>query len=252
MKLLFDRSLLTLASPITYSGISLFVHDKSMKSTYDTFDIVQPTVYISDLSNVTKSVLNCISERPDIKVAFIKNESSDQTLENLDKVKSYFGNAYPILENLYYYDAIACKNAKEKYSSMDLLIINSEDEKQVNLNLPLKYIVRIFNNKRMIHNNYFCGTILDTQIEHMYKSSKITLANSQSRLNIIHCDSYPAESLDYEYLIRLLESDLTEEISNLKNETKEMTNFNALINVLKSVNEFEYANIISNKAKELE
>lgn len=252
MKLLFDRSLLTLVSPIASTGVALFAHDKLIKSTYDTFDIVQPTVYISDLSNVTKSVLNCISERPDIKVAFIKNESSDQTLESLDKVKSCFGNVYPVLENLYYYDVVACKNAKKKYSSMDLLVINSEDEKQVDLSLPLKYIVRIFNNKRMIHNNYFCGTILDTQIEHMYKSSKITLINNQSRLNAIHCDSYPAESLDYEYLMHLLESDLTEEISSLKNQTKEMTNFNAVINVLKSLNEFEYVDIISNKAKELE
>lgn len=252
MKLLFDRSLLTLFSPVTYAGISSFVHDKSIRSTYDTFDIVKPTVYISDLSNVTKSVLNCISERPDIKVAFIKNENSDQVLENLDNIKSHFGNAYPVLENLYYYDLIACKNAKKKYSYMDLLIINSENDKQVNLNLPLKYIVRIFNNKNMIHNNYFCGTISDSQIEHMYKSSKITLVNNQSRLNAIHCDSYPVESLDYEYLKHLLESDLTEEISSLKNETSEMTNFNAVVSVLKSVNELEYADVVRNKAKELE
>lgn len=252
MKLLCDRSLLTLVSPITFAGISPFIHDKSIKSTYDTFDIVQPTVYISDLSNITKGVLNCISERPDIKVAFIKNENSDQILENLDKIKSCFGNAYPILENLYYYDTIACKNAKKKYSSTDLLISNSEDEKQANLNLPLKYIVRIFNNKNVIHSNYFCGTISDSQIEHMYKSSKITLVNNQSRLNAIHCDSYPAELLDYEYLKHLLESDLTEEISNLKNETKDMTNFNAVIKILKSLNEFECADIVCNKAKELE
>ena len=238
MKLLVDSSLVHLATPYILVGGSAFIHNPSTLSTFDTFDKINPEIYFCDLKMLKKSTISNIKERPYLKVLFIDEENDTK---NQEIVKSEFGNVYKIIKDIGCADAISCKSAVKKYSDCDIISIDQAINYK-NLNLPLKYKVRIFS-KNIVPSNYYCGVMNEKNIFSAYKSSKLTFDSGSQMMNIILCGSYPINNLDKEYLLSKLESDINKEILEKRKEILDSkTNLHVCSNLFRELDE----NIISN------
>ena len=70
MKILVDSNIVSYATPGVFSGFSASLLDPKLMPVYDSFDIVNPDIYIGSLGNISESIIRNIEERPALKNVF--------------------------------------------------------------------------------------------------------------------------------------------------------------------------------------
>lgn len=251
MKILVDESLISYAFPAVYAGFSGSKHDARVKSTFDTFDYIEPDVYIGDPNSLTEAVLKNLEERPHLRVCFLeKNKVHDGEHSNYKKVIDRLGNTPIWVSDSGCADIInySKANFNPLYKS-DVVSIEDIPIKQIEgLNVPDQYIMRIFS-AEIINHSKFCGYVNPAIRKNIYKSSRLSLSVGDNIYNSIICDCFPTSIGS---VLEDLNSDVSSELKILKEEVlASRTNFHVLSSVLEYLNLDKESKIIKDKLKEL-
>lgn len=250
MNILVDKTLISYARPAVLCGHHASKHDTDVKATFETFDMVNPDIYIADADLLNNTVFKNIEERPALKVCVVQKSNKTEH-ENKKIFEERFGNIYPWINDTGYADIFDYKDLQfvEKYKC-DLVCIEDNIQAQlesINLNFSIKF--RIFSSN-VIRNNNYCGIVPHNIKKHLYRSSKCSIAVGDNYYNSILCGCYPIDlSKD------IIEQVNTDNSAKLKAQTEELlekhTSFHATANVFDVLNLTKEAAIIRNKVKEL-
>ena len=255
MKLLVDASLLTYGIAAVYSKISAAQHNPSVASTFDTFDSIDPDVYIADCNSITDTVIKNIEERPALKLCIVEkgNNSQKESHPNYQKLVNVIGNSFFWFHDTGKADLVTFKDAKfNPLYKADIVSIQDELIPCVNnLVLPDGIIFRIFSNEKIDHNNY-CGLAVPEIKKHIYKSSKLSISTGDNFYNSALCDCLPLECSTEENILELLNSDTSKQLKFIKDRIyEEANNFTALAEIFESLGCVDEARIVKSKMEEL-
>lgn len=251
MKLLVDSTLQSYATPVVFSGFVAAKHDTRFMSTYDTFDLVNPDIYIADADLLSEAVFKNIEERPALKVFVVQKNNIDT--EHLYKynILNRFGSLYPWIIDKGYADILTYRNAEfyKRYKS-DIIMINDQPTSDIlNVTFPEDIIFRIFSTQIVPHNNY-CGFASEEIRKNLYKSSKLSFSTGDSYCNSILCDCMPIQ-INEDYLTAVY-TDHTQKIKELKAKIlSESTNFHAIMSILDIAGYDKESKYIASKLKEI-
>lgn len=249
MNILVDHTLINYAKPAVYAGFSASRHDPKMKSTFDTFDMVNPDLYIADSNLLNNTVFKNIEERPALKVCVIQKGQVESPIK--EEFTNRFGDVYPWIVDLGYADLFDFAKSQyvPKYKSD---IVSIEDDITAileSINLPFSINFKIFSSKKINSNNY-CGYISQQNKKYAYASSKCSIAVEDNIYNSILCNCFPI--MFGSSILDQINTDYTNQLKELKEEViQSKTYFNALSSVLDIFGLSKESSIILNKAKEL-
>lgn len=250
MKLLVDMPLLQYGKAATYCGIQSFAHNTQSMSTFDTFDRINPDIYLANLESVSEAVLKNLEERPGLKVAFF---SDNKDHPNKQKVISRFGSIYSFYEKFFMADLIEYSNAQKvkEYQCEIISIDQNLPEWILSLDFPKCVKFRIFNMGVVKSNNY-CGYATPSIRKNLYASSLISISSGDEYCNSAICGCYPIAPSTYEEILEALETDRKEELEKIKEGIYNTNNnFYAISQVLRDFGYSKEANNIIEKSKEL-
>jgi hypothetical protein len=255
MKLLVDASLLTYGIAAAYSNISAAQHNPSAASTFDTFDSINPDVYIADCNSITDTVIKNIGERPALKLCIVEkgNDPQKSLHPNYQKLVNAIGNSFLWFHDTGRADLVSFKDAVfNPLYKADIVSIQDELIPCVNnLVLPDGIIFRIFSNDKIDHNNY-CGLVIPEIKKHIYKSSKLSISTGDNFYNSALCDCLPLECSSQENILELLNSDNSKQLKFIKNRIyEEANNFMALSEIFQYLGCTDEAKIVKTKMEEL-
>lgn len=251
MKILVDEPLISYVLPAVYAGFSGSKHDTNIRSTFDTFDHIEPDVYIGDPNLLTEAVIKNLEERPHVRVCFLeKNKANGSEHPNYKKIIDRLGNVPIWVNDIGSADII--NYSKSEFNQMyksDIVSIQDIPIKQIeSLNIPDQYIFRIFSSE-VINHSKFCGYVNPAIRKHIYKSSRLSLSAGDNIYNSIVCDCFPT-SIDS--VLEDLNSDTSTELRILQEEVlSSRTNFHVLSSILEYLNLDKESKIIKDKLKEL-
>ena len=252
MKILVDESLLSYGLAGVYSGFTMSRHNTNLMSTFDTFDMVNPDLYIANANQINETVLKNIEERPALRLCVVeKNGSTDTENPLYTKLQQRLGNSYSWIIDNGCADIVSFGKAKfnPRYKSDIVYIEDSVLPDIEKVIVPDEYIFRIFSASLINHINY-CGFLEHNDRKNAYKSSRFSICSPDSIYNAIICDSYPI-SVDSD-IVELMSIDRTNELKELKEKVlSSLTNFHVLIDILNSLGLDSESKIVANKMKEL-
>jgi hypothetical protein len=132
MKLLVDNTLQTYATPAVLSGFLAAKHDTRFMSTYDTFDSVNPDIYIADADYLSEAVFKNIEERPALKVVIVQKTNINTEHPYKHNVLNRFGNLYPWIIDAGHADLLNYKDSTfhKRYKS-DIIMINDQPTSEI-------------------------------------------------------------------------------------------------------------------------
>jgi hypothetical protein len=200
MKLLADSTLQSYITPAAFSGFAAAKHDINISSTFDTFDRVNPDIYIADADKLTEAVFKNIEERPALKVFIVQKTELDTEHPNKQKVLDRFGNTFTWLSDNGHADLLFYSNSQfyNRYKADVITIQENEHPLLKNIIFPDDIIFRIFSINIINHNNY-CGFAVESIRKNLYKSSRLSFSTGDNYYNSIMCDCMPI-SMDSNYL----------------------------------------------------
>lgn len=250
MKILVDSTLTSYAKPAIICGFQAYRHDTRQMSTFDTFDMSNPDIYLADADLLNPTVYKNIQERPALKVCVIqKNGNVDHP--NKKSFTEIFQNSFEWINDSGHADIIEYNKSEyiPQYKS-DVIAIEDDPIKGIeNIDLPNSIIFRIFSS-RLIKNSKYCGHLIDNMKKNFFRSSKISISEGNNIYNSIICGCYPIginddiiAELNINHSIRLKE--MTEQILDSN------TNFHALSRILDKVGLEKEADILNKKVKDL-
>jgi hypothetical protein len=251
MKLLVDHTLISYATPATYSGFTAAKYDKSIMSAFDTFDKVNPDIYIADADLLNESIFKNIEERPQLKVCIVQKDGFDKPHPNLDALVKRFGDVYPWIQEAGHADILEYSKAtyEDKYkadivSIEEIPIVGIE-----NIELPKEIIFRIFS-QNYIPSKYYCGFVPPSIRKYMYASAKISLSNGNSYYNSAISNCYPLNNEDN--ILDALESDNSSKLKAIQDKIfSNSNNFYSIAFILEILNMEKESIKIKAKLKEL-
>jgi hypothetical protein len=251
MKLLVDDNLISYALPAVYCGFKASKHDPKAMSTFDTFDFVQPDLYIASADKLNDTIYKNLDERPGLRVCVLDGSESDLIHPKFNDFKNRYGSAHPWIKQSAVGDLVTY--AKSEYISKYKSDIVSIEEIPIpgieNLYVPEEYIFRIFSESLVNHPNY-CGFILQNLKKNFYKSSRFSVSGGSNYFNSILCDCYPIRIDEFD--VNILEADQSRKLKELKEETiNNYTNFQVLINILGFMGFDKESNLLKNRMGEL-
>jgi hypothetical protein len=250
--MLVDKSLLSYARPVIFSGFQASQHDPSQLSTFETFDLVKPDIYLADADMLNKTVYKNIEERPALKVCVIqRSSSSDVVHPNHAAFTARFGSIYEWIIDSGHADLFSYKDSKniDAYKA-DIVSIESNPIAGIeNLQIPDSFIFRIFS-ERIVKSDKFCGFVSESNRKNIYKSSKFSISQGDNVYNSLICDCYPL-SINSDILSEI-NKDKSKELKELKEKTlNSITNFHAVASVLEFLNAEKESKVILKKLKEM-
>lgn len=251
MKLLVDHTLISYATPAIYSGFIAARYDKSAMSAFDTFDKINPDVYIADADLLDESVFKNLDERPSLKVCVVQKSGFDKPHPSLDILVKRFGDVYPWIQEVGHADIFEYyKSVYEPKYKSDIVSINDTPISGIeNLELPKDVIFRIFS-PNYVPSKYYCGFVPSSIRKNIYASSKISLSNGNNYYNSALCGCYPLNNEDN--IFDALDSDHSSELKNIQESIfNSANNFHSIAFILESLDMPSEANKIKLKLKEL-
>jgi hypothetical protein len=251
MKLLVDNTLISYATPAIYSGFTAARHDKNMMSTFDTFDKVNPDVYIADADLLNESVFKNMEERPALKVCIIQKNEFYKPHPSLELLVHRFGDIYPWIQEAGHADMLEYHKSEynDKYKADIVSIEDVPIQGIESIELPKDVVFRIFS-QNYVQSRYFCGFIPAALRKNVYASSKINLSKGNNYYNSALCGSYPLNSQDN--ILDSLDSNNTDKIKDIKNKILEKdNNFLSVAFLLEKLGMDKESQIIKQKLKEL-
>ena len=251
MKLLVDKTLVSYATPAIYAGFQAARHDKSIMSTFDTFDKVNPDVYIADADLLDESVLKNIEERPHLKVCIVQKDKFDQPHPNFSLLTSRLGDIYPWVNESGHAEILEYINFSNvaKYKADVVSIEDVPIQGIENIQLPQDVIFRIFSSN-YVQSPYFCGFLPNPEKKHVYASSKVSLSSGNNYYNSAFCNCYPLNNNDN--ILDAIDSDNSAKLKEIKDSILESNNnFYSVSYILELLNMTSEANKIKLKLKEL-
>jgi len=250
MKILVDSNIVSYATPGVFSGFSASLLDPKLMPVYDSFDIVNPDIYIGSLANISESIIRNIEERPALKTCFVRSQESDnEAISNLNK---RIGNSFLLIDDIAHADVIKYyKKSKLDFLKSDLVCIEEdfiENIESFYFKPSLRY--KIFSDKRIINHNNYCGVLPDQLKASALNSSTYAIVDAKNRTNCYLCDCWPITSLcDAQNEI---ETDYTINIKEAKESILSgFTNFHTLSSVVKNLGYDREAKVILEKLKEI-
>lgn len=250
MNILVDKTLVSYAKPAVFCGHQASKHDTDIKSTFETFDQINPDIYIADADLLNNTVFKNIEERPALKVCVVQ-KSHDENHPNKKLFEERFGNVYPWIYDNGYADLFEYNHSKliPEYKA-DLVCIEDRLQNVLeNLNLGFSIKFRIFSSS-LINNNNYCGMLPPFIKKNMYASSKCSIAVGDNYYNSILCGCYPVDL--NKNILDQVNTDNTKELKSKREELVEKyTSFHAIANVFEILNLTKDAAIVRNKVKEL-
>jgi hypothetical protein len=249
MKLLVDKTLLSYATPVVYSGFSASQHNTNIMSTFDTFDSYEPTVYFADADLLNSTVYKAIDERPALRVCIIQKTEGEHGKRK--EFQERFGNTYLWTNDIACGDIYMYRNPLyvKEYAADLVAIENDHREFLESLIVPSDMIFRIFSNQ-LIHGKRYCGIVPEQANKDIYRSSKFSIATENNIYNSALCDCYPIEPKQFS--LDLLYQDKKQEVKQMKELTIEVnTNFHVVSSVLAKLGFDKESKIILEKMKEL-
>lgn len=249
MKLLVDKTLLSYATPVVFSGFSASQHNTNMMSTFDSFDSYEPDIYIADADLLNNTVYKAIEERPALRVCVFQNGNNEHPKQK--EFKERFGNLYEWINTAGCADIYTYRNPSyvKEYAADLVAIENNLGDFLSNLSVPNEIIFRIFTTD-VVHSKYYCGMVPDHLSKYIYKSSKFSIAAGNNFYNSAICGCYPITPENFN--IDILYQDKNEEIKDLKENTlASNTNFHFMAKVLDKMGYDKQSKIILEKMKEL-
>lgn len=251
MRLLVDHTLVSYATPAIYSGFAAARHDKNFMSTFDTFDKINPDVYIADADLLDESVFKNLEERPSLRVCIVQKNGFDKQHPNLDAIVKRFGDIYPWVQEVGHADMLEYSRStyESKYKS-DIVSINDTPISGIeNLELPKDIIFRIFS-QNYVASKYYCGFAPVSVRKNIYASSKISLSNGNNYYNSALCGCYPLSNEDN--IFDALDSDHSSKLKTIQETIfNKDNNFYSIAFILETLDMQTEANKIKSKLKEL-
>lgn len=251
MKLLADSTLQSYVTPAAFSGFIAAKHDINFSPTFDTFDQVNPDIYIADADKLTEAVFKNIEERPALKVFIVQKTGLDTEHPNKQKVLDRFGNIFTWILDGGHADLLLYNNAQfhNRYKADIITIQDNESPLLKDIIFPDDIIFRIFSINIINHNNY-CGFAVESIRKNLYKSSRLSFSTGDHYYNSIVCDCMPIP-MDSNYL-ESLNTDYSTALKELKELTlNKHTNFHAITSILDMAGYIQESKIIQNKLKEI-
>ena len=251
MKLLVDSTLISYATPAIYSGFTAARHDKNVMSTFDTFDKVNPDVYIADADLLNESAFKNLEERPALKVCIIQKSGFDKPHPALESLISRFGDIYTWIQESGHADILEYRKSQrdDRYKSDIVSIEDVPIQGIENIELPKGVVFRIFS-QNYIQSNYFCGFVPIPMRKHIYASSKISISKGNNYYNSALCGSYPLNNEDN--ILDSLDSDNSNKIKDIQGKIFEKdNNFLSVAFLLEKLGMDKESAIIKQKLKEL-
>jgi hypothetical protein len=251
MKLLVDSSLTSYATPAIFSGFSGLKHDPSQMSTFDTFDKVEPDVYIADADLLTESVFKNIEERPALKFCVLQRTPTESEHPNFIKLKDRFGDIYNWILEDGHADLLQYRNSEYK-REYKCDIVSIEDNpisgiEKIKFKDSIKF--RIFS-EEMIKSQYYCGFTHVAFRKDIYKSSKLSISSGDNVFNSIICDCFPVGINDP--IEDLLNTDHSSAIKEMKERIYADNNhFISIARILDLLGMEKEAKTITEKLKEI-
>jgi len=250
MNILVDKTLVAYARPAVFCGHQASKHDTDIKSTFETFDQVNPDIYIADADLLNNTVFKNLEERPALKVCVVQKSHSENH-PNKKVFEERFGNVYSWIYDNGYADVFDYNHSRfvPEYKSDLVCIEDGLQNALENINLDFSIKFRIFSHNLIKSNNY-CGVIAPDIKKNMYASSKCSIAVGDNYWNSILCGCYPINI--NENILDQVNSDNSKDLKNKREElVDKYTSFHAIANVLETLNLTKDAAIIRNKVKEL-
>jgi|LakMenEpi03Aug12_release.lakeMendotaPanAssembly.Ray.scaffolds.fasta_scaffold350981_2 hypothetical protein len=249
MKLLVDKTLISYATPVVFSGFSASQHNSQIMSTFDTFDSYEPDIYLADPDLLNNTTYKALEERPHLRVCVIQKEGTEHPKKA--EFKERFGNLYEWIIDSGHGDLYLYSNPSfiEEYKSDLVSIENGIKDFLENLEIPDSLVFRIFSNQ-LIYNKRYCGIVPEPVNKNIYKSSKYSISLNSNTYNSLLCDCYPIKP--EEFTIDTLYTDKQKEVKELKEKViEEKTNFHFVANILNILGLDKESKIILYKMKEL-
>lgn len=250
MKILVDSTLTSYAKPAILCGFQAFRHDPRQLSTFDTFDMSNPDVYLADADLLSPTVYKNIQERPALRVCVIQRDGAADHA-NKKSFTEIFSNSFEWVNDAGHADIVEYSKAEyiPRYKS-DVIAIEDEPIRGIeSIDLPSSIIFRIFSS-RLVKNNKYCGHLMDNVKKHFFKSAKISISQGNNIYNSIICGCYPVNisddiitELNINHSIRLKEMNEQTLDSN--------TNFHALSRIVDKLGLDKEAKILNEKVKDL-
>ena len=193
MKTLIDIKLLKYGRVLAYCGMNVSGLDKTIQPEIDSFDMMKPDLFICKSSTISKSIINCLSENPHIKCVIFNNE------DNPDKIKLFndnLGEPMLLINSDSYADTADVILYNKSYNipryKTDIVCTEQLEYYPNTPNLKM----RIFYSK-LIPNKNYCGTVDESMLKHIHKSSKLSLTKN-NKLNILYAGGFPVSIEDLE------------------------------------------------------
>lgn len=251
MNLLVDESLMSYATPMVYSGLKAARHNPKGISTFDTFDITKPDIYIADADWLNETVFKNIEERPAMRVVVIQKNDNRKDHPNLQKLQERFGDVYLWIINDGHADLLEYTGS-QNFPPLKSDVVSVEDNPVngiENLQLPSNIVVKVFSST-LVNSNYFCGFISNEMRKNAYKSAKLSISQGNNIYNSILCDCLPVDVNSN--ILDILNSDNTEKIKEFKNIIyNSKNNFIDAANIFDNLGITQQSKIILEKMKEL-
>lgn len=250
MKILIDHDLVNVATPGVLCGFSINVLNSNIMSTYDSFDVVNPDIYIGKLGNLTNGLVKNIEERPALKTYFLKTKVSDDIA--VEKLKERLGDSFTVSDYAPYGDVIKYYNKPSvPYLKADITCIEEDLIDNLELlyfKMSLKY--RIFSDKRVVAHSNYCGVLPEHLKAPALTSSRYAIVDQKNQLNCYLCDCRPISSFcDAQNEV---ETDYSSEIKEAKESILSgSTNFHAFSSILDTFGYNRESRIVLEKLKEL-
>lgn len=249
MKILVDDTLISYARAAIFCGFQAFKHEPSQVSTFDTFDMANPDIYIADANRLNKTVYKNIQERPALKVCIVQDSNNNHN--NKKAFEDIFGDIYPWISNLGSADLIEYSKSEyiDRYKSDIVSIQDNPIHGIQDVLLPPKIKFRIFSPNIVKSSNY-CGFLPNNIKKNIYRSSKLSISEGNNVYNSILCNCYPISVTSD--ILKELNTDHSKSIKELKIKIlNENTNFHELARVLEKLNFDKEAKITLEKIKEM-
>ena len=254
MKTLIDNSLGLYIKPFAFSEIPISVHIPTMVSTFDTFDKVEPELYICDPASISPAVIKNMQERPSLKVVFVQRQSNEKIAQVKTQIESLFGkNVYPWIEDSARADLVSfgSPEARKDYAA-DIVSFDSDINSTVaNFKFSSKLICRFFSYER-IKSNYYCGFAQDHIRKNIYKSSKVSISYGDNFYNSAICDCFPVSANEESDVLNVLSTNYAKKLKDIKDKIYSTdNNFVGLFNILDLAGYSKEAKTVLSKVKDL-
>lgn len=251
MKLLVDSSLISYATPAIFAGFSGLKHDPSNMSTFDTFDKVEPDIYIADADLLTETIFKNIEERPALKFCVVQKNPTESEHPNFIKLKDRFGDIYNWFLEEGHADLLQYRNSEYKIQ-YDCDIVSIEDPiikdiEKIKVKDGVKF--RIFSGQ-IVKSQYYSGFAHMAFRKDIYKSSKLSISYGDNVFNSILCDCFPISISDN--IEELLNKDHSSAIKEMKERIYiENNNFVSIARILNLLGMEKESKTIIEKLKEV-